>query len=320
MFTTSATAPGDPAVPSEDWFAVTPTLAVVLDGATVRTDTGCAHGAMWYVQQLGAAIVARATDAESLQDVLADSIRHVASLHMNCDLNHPGTPSAAVGIIQQTGDVLRYLVLGDITLVLDMPLEPHPIVVSDPRVSATALEHRHEADQHPIGSAPKLAALLRMKHAELAARNQRDGYWIAATDPNAAQRAITGGAPTASVRQLAMLSDGAARYVDLFNLSSWDTALRILASNGPQWFIDHLVRRIEDADPLGVRYPRNKRSDDATAVYARLAGAMAADALLDDLEVDVPQEGVNELIKRLSDPTIYGDGNLQRVIAERSVG
>jgi hypothetical protein len=47
-------------------------------------------------------------------------------------------------------------------------------------VDKTARAEREEADRHPFGSAEKQAALLRMKHAELAARNQPGGYWVAA--------------------------------------------------------------------------------------------------------------------------------------------
>jgi len=53
MIFTGATVAGDPAIPNEDWTAVTPDLVVMLDGATVRTETGCIHGAAWYARKLG---------------------------------------------------------------------------------------------------------------------------------------------------------------------------------------------------------------------------------------------------------------------------
>jgi hypothetical protein len=54
----------------------------------------------------------------------------------------------------------------------------------------------------------------------------------------------------------------------LFELTDWAGLLDILDEAGP----DEVVRRIraiETADPEGRRWPRNKRSDDATIVYAR---------------------------------------------------
>ncbi|MEO7194302.1 MAG: hypothetical protein ABIZ05_05685 [Pseudonocardiaceae bacterium] len=120
MLFTGATVQGDPAVANEDWTAATPDLVVMLDGATVRTETGCRHGAAWYARKLGAAIIGHAAvRSRPLGQILADAIRDVATLHPECDLTHPGTPSAGVAIVRLEGDVLRYLVLGDVAIVLD---------------------------------------------------------------------------------------------------------------------------------------------------------------------------------------------------------
>jgi hypothetical protein len=112
----------------------------------------------------------------------------------------------------------------------------------------------------------KAAALVRMKHAELAARNVEGGYWIAATDPTAAHHALTGEVPLAEVRQVAVLSDGAARAVDAFGLYDWPGALEVLRDSGPDELIRQ-VRAAEASDPTAARWPRNKISDDATVAY-----------------------------------------------------
>ncbi|GAA2188058.1 hypothetical protein GCM10009848_27610 [Micromonospora lupini] len=140
-------------------------------------------------------------------------------------------------------------------------------VITIDRVDKTARAERDEADRHPFGSAEKQAALLRMKHAELAARNQPGGYWVAAADPFAARHAITGEVPLDSVRRVAVLTDGAARLVALFGLLDWPDVLDVLAQDGPTELISR-VRAIEAADPSCMKWARNKRSDDATAVYA----------------------------------------------------
>jgi hypothetical protein len=315
MRITAATAPGDPATPNEDWFAATPNLIVVLDGATIRTETGCRHGAAWYTRQLGAAILTHTRDDRPLPHALHDAIADVAEQHPGCDLSHPGTPSAAVGIARLTTTDLQYLVLGDVTLVIGA-IDGHAWPVSDPRISATAAVERRAADRYPIGSPEKAAALIPMKHAELAARNTADGYWIAATDPAAAYHSTIGQMSLHEIERLAVLTDGAARYTDLFQLGDWASALRVLESSGPRWFIDKMVRPVETADPLGVRYPRNKRSDDATVVYA-VPTTGPARTLTDDVELQVQEDLADELLRRLNDPRVYGDGNLQRAMAER---
>ena len=86
-------------------------------------------------------------------------------------------------LIRLTEDSLQYLVLGDTTVVVDTTdgIE----VFNDDRVDTTAQAERAEANRYPFGSAQKQAALLRMKHAELALRDQPGGFWLAAAGRHA---------------------------------------------------------------------------------------------------------------------------------------
>ncbi|GGL99949.1 hypothetical protein GCM10012279_16800 [Micromonospora yangpuensis] len=240
---------------------------VVLDGATARTGTGCMHGISWFVAKLGSTLAGLAADLDaSLPSTLMTSIQAVADQHRaTCDLLHPGTPSAVVALLRLNETVLEYLVLGDVTVIIDTADGLQ--VVADDRVDRTARAEREEADRYPFGSAEKQAALLRMKHAELAARNTPGGYWVAAADPTAARYAITGKIPLDTIRRVAVLTDGAARLVALFKLMDWPDVLELLDQHGPTELIRR-VRAFEAADPSCMRWARNKRSDDATAVYA----------------------------------------------------
>jgi hypothetical protein len=320
MFFTGATVAGSPDVPNEDWVATTSDLVVMLDGATVRTETGCRHGAAWYTRKLGAAIIGFAAARSTLlREVLASAICEVATLHdTTCDLAHPGTPSAAVGIARLDGETLRYLVLGDITIVLDT--DSGVTVVSDQRISASAATERAEVDLHLIGTPEKADALIEMKHAELAARNTEGGYWISAADPSAACCALTGEIPMATVRRLAVLTDGAARAVDMFSLHrSWLRALDAIEDVGPDHFLQ-VVREMEASDPLGARHPRNKVSDDATVILARMR---ARQEVTEERSLPPIKERIklaDEFLTRtVNAPGIYGDGNSQRATAERAL-
>lgn len=238
-------------------------LVVVLDGATARTDTGCIHGLSWFVQRLGTAIAEHAGDGPA--DALRAAIASVAKAHKaTCDLAHPGTPSAAVAILHAAGDELHHLVLGDVTVVLDTPTGLRTF--TDDRVSNTALAQREVANRYPIGAPVKAQALVAMKHAELAARNVSGGFWVATHDPSAVEHAITGITPLAEVRRAAVLTDGAARAVRVFGLYDWTGLLDVLATAGPAELIAQ-VRAVEASDPTGLRWPRNKASDDAAVVY-----------------------------------------------------
>lgn len=262
-----ASEPGSPAHANEDWVLTTPNVVAVMDGATARTDTGCQHGVAWFSTQLGAAVVKRAGNpAASLTNALAGAIADVAALHPECDLAHPGTPSAATAVVRIGDYVVEYLVLGDVTVLVEVAGKIQSI--SDERVSQTAQTQRAEADRHPIGSAEKNTAMVGMKRIELAARNTEGGYWVAETNPAAAKHALIGQFPREQVTRLAVLTDGATRALS-FGLMPAADLLDVLDSDGPASVVRH-VRAAERSDPLGARWPRNKRSDDATAVYVRL--------------------------------------------------
>lgn len=236
-------------------------MTAVLDGATVRTDTGCIHGVPWFVENLAGAL-AKSKDDLPPAEALAAAISETAQAHRGtCDLDHPGTPAAAVAIVQAYDDYLRYLVLGDVTIVIE---ENDGLrIVTDERVNATATEERAAADLLPTGSPEKAEALVLMKHAELAARNTQGGYWVAAADPVAVDHAVTGELAIKAIRRLVVLTDGAARAVTTFKLYGWSDLLWALSSAGPGQIINQ-IRDAESVDDAGVCYPRNKVHDDAT--------------------------------------------------------
>ena len=78
--------------------------------------------------------------------------------------------------------------------------------------------------------------------------------------------------PGNSLHRAVLLSDGASRLVDPFQLATWEELLALLAVNGPDELLRQ-VRAAEAVDPEGRQWPRTKRSDDATAVYLVLNDA-----------------------------------------------
>lgn len=137
----TASEPGDAAKAGEDWIHADRDIVIVLDGATVRTDTGWAHGIAWYAAKLGSAIASAAGNRSlELKAVLAHAIACTAGQHRGCDLQHAGTPSAAVGIVRQQANAIEYLVLGDVTLVFDAGRVL--AVITDDRVDAIAVDER----------------------------------------------------------------------------------------------------------------------------------------------------------------------------------
>jgi len=226
----------DPATlrwPNEDFAAVAPGAAVLLDGATTfprGADTGCVHGVAWYAGTLGATLLAAITAEPrvSLRDALAGAIGDVRARHeCSCDLTSPLTPAATVCAIRASGSGIDYLALSDSAIAADRR-EGDPVIVT--------------AGTRPAASA----------------------------EPDAVTAARTGTWPRAGLRGIALLSDGAFRITDRYGLLTWPAALGVIRDDGPAELIRQ-VRAAENADPDCARWPRAKAHDDATIVYWQLS-------------------------------------------------
>jgi hypothetical protein len=265
-----ATVPARPAADNEDFAAVAPSAAVLLDGAGIPAgiESGCVHGVAWFARTLGTALLARACDpaSGSLSGCLRGAIGAVRALHSGtCDLDHPWTPTATVVAIRVRGDELEHLVLTDSSLVLT-EADGATHVVTDRRLDAALGGRRAALDQVPLRD-PGYPAAFREHMATVGAlRNAPGGFWVAAADPAVAEHALTGSCPLSSVESALLISDGASRLADLFGLASWADLAGIVRREGPEELIRQ-VRAVETADPDGVRWRRSKAFDDATVVY-----------------------------------------------------
>ncbi|WP_207782428.1 hypothetical protein [Phytoactinopolyspora limicola] len=251
--------------------AATSHAALVVDGAgtPVGADTGCVHDVAWYSQALGSALIPRlAHTGRSLTDSLAEAISDVAAQHgPDCDLGHPGSPSATVTTVRERDGWLEYLVLADSPLVLD--LSTGIDVICDNRVDLFHQPEPAAMRDHPAGSAEHTAALREYVQAWRQHHNREGGFWSASTTPDAAAHALTGSFPLTDVRAAALLSDGASRLADRFGLLTWRQLLDVLDNDGPAALIQS-TRAAEDSDPNGHRWPRGKSHDDATAIHCRI--------------------------------------------------
>jgi hypothetical protein len=93
-------------------------------------------------------------------------------------------------------------------------------------------------------------------------------FWVASTEPAAAQHALVDSVACESLHRAAVLSDGAIRLVDRFGLLDWSSFLAVLAEQGPDAIIAQ-VRAAEQSDPDGQRWPRGKRHN-ASAAFCQL--------------------------------------------------
>ncbi|GAA3167190.1 protein phosphatase 2C domain-containing protein [Streptomyces virens] len=271
MHVSFASVAGSAHKPNEDFLAVSPRVALVLDGLTSPPElgSGCIHGTPWFVSRLGTQLLREATcrPEAPLADCVAEAITRVADLHRDtCDLSHLGTPSCSVALVREGADTVDHLSIFDSVILLDGPRGLK--VFSDLRVDGYAQQEHKETTRHRIGTPEHQQAVSRLVAAQRPHRNVPDGYWVAAANPAAATNAVTGSVPRAEVTRAAVLSDGASCLAEDYRLTDWAGLLDLLEADGPDELISR-VRQAESTDPSGERWPRYKASDDSTAVFCR---------------------------------------------------
>ena len=240
-----------PGVPNEDYVTAGPNWVVLLDGATAPPGiaSGCVHNVVWVVSQLAGALASGLTTSrDSLPDVLSSAIEAVCAAHADtCDLANPASPSSTVALFRILDDVAEYLVLCDNPLLLKTVNGLTPI--TDDRVARLSIRTYEQARE---------------------LRNQPEGFWVASTKPEAAYQALHGKVPVDQLQRVALLSDGASRYIDRLKLGDWKDLLEVLDNHSPAELIRQ-VRAAEFADVEAGRTkgPRDKPHDDATAVLLR---------------------------------------------------
>ena len=269
--------PARPDRANEDFIAATSDTIVLLDGAGIPAGvaTGCTHGVAWFAQSLGLALLAAVAGQPSiaLPEGLARAIEVVADRHReSCDLTL-GAPSATVVILREVGNGLEYLVLADSTLVLRT--DEGVQVITDDREGQVGQAFRGHMDALPNGTEEHEAALADYIRVMRAHRNTDGGFWVAASEPDAATEAIHGTIPSESVRAALVLTDGATRLMDRFGVLTFSDAVDIVSEEGPAALLRR-TRLAEASDQSGERWPRGKTYDDATVALATLSLAGAA--------------------------------------------
>lgn len=262
MHTELVSEPGDSSCPNEDFASVGLPASgqggslVVLDGVTPpRSATGCLHSVPWFTARLGGALTELTVSLPDvpLTEALSRAISRTAAAHAGtCDLSHPRTPQATVAVARWSGDAVEYLVLSDCALLLQAPDGTVTPVLDD-----------------RLARLPR-ALLASDAIVDTRVRNKEGGFFTAAADPAVAERAVTGSLPRDRVRALAGLSDGAARWAEMFREGDWTDLFTLVRDEGARALVRR-VRERERADRDSRTFlGRGKTHDDATVVFARL--------------------------------------------------
>lgn len=278
MRTETTSENGTPRRPNEDYVSLALPASgeggalVVLDGVTPPVgDDGCVHGVPWYTSRLGGAMLELSGSRRdlTLPQCLEAALSRTAEAHSStCDLSHPRTPQATVVAARWDGEKAEHLVLSDSALLLEhtdgtvTAVLDHRLSELPPHVRALGRHVRTLPRDTPERSEAGAAYVRAVE----GLRNASDGsgFFTAAADPGVAFRAVTGTSPLSGLTALLGVTDGAARWVEVFRLGDWAELFSLVRKEGTAALVSR-VRRAEGDDPHGTSYPRGKTSDDATA-------------------------------------------------------
>lgn len=248
--------------PGQDRWATTERSVIVLDGASAFHPQATPADA--YVDALLAALVDRIDSTEPLPAVLGWAIEQAAE-KVSAE---PGTgPSSTVAIVRNTGQGIEVAVLGDSTIVVGRA-GGHIDRITDDRMSRVAHsereQYRHRLQTGAGYDEHHRATLQTIQAAERAARNHTAGYWIAETDPAAANHAVIHRYSHRAVVWCVLATDGAQRGIDVHDIPWSD--LPTMTTEELRAMLDELHRWEAQDDPTGALLPRAKRHDDKTVI------------------------------------------------------
>jgi hypothetical protein len=278
-FVDALSLPGNPVKPNDDAWAQTARAAVVLDGATslgdplLPGDSDAAWIARFGARRLMAHVQNGDEAREALRSALADAENSFAGLRRRGPKENWENPYASMMFIVEDAAGFGALWFGDCGAIVkrsDTGIE----VVGEAFAKRAAEARRVKMLAEAKGLAPASGANLpEFLGALRAARNlvnSERGGWLFGPDATAADRARSAHIAASPGTTILLASDGFLALVSDYERYDAASLMEAAERKGLEALGEEL-RAIEDGDPEGRRYPRFKKSDDATALLLKLA-------------------------------------------------
>lgn len=273
----SLSLPGDAAKPNEDAFGHDAAAAVVLDGATPLGD-GLMPGpsdAAWIARFGARRLLAHLRDGEgarkAVRGALADAQKSFEALRRHPPEEVWQTPCASMMLAVAGEGGVEFLSFGDCAALVQP--EGGAVMVVGETFDKRAAEAKRaqaiakEKNLSPASglSRPEFLGALR------ATRNRVNSgsSWLFSPDAKAASHASRRIVKTAPGTRLLLASDGFLALASDYGAYGADSLMQAAVEKGLEALGEEL-RAIEAGDAVGDKFPRFKKSDDATALLLRL--------------------------------------------------
>jgi serine/threonine protein phosphatase PrpC len=269
---------GDPAKANEDFLAQGPHAGLVMDGATPLGD-GLMPGpsdAAWIAQFGARRLMAHLTEEKSarkaLRDALADAQKSFEALRRHPPEEKWQTPCASMMLAVPGEGEVEFLWFGDCAALVKQG-DTAVTVVGETFDKRAAEAERARA----IGKEKNLSPAAGLSRPEFigtlrAARNRINSgtYWLFSPDARAAAHVSRRAIKVAPGAMLLLATDGFLALASDYGAYSADGLMAAALSKGLAGLGEEL-RSIEAGDVGGDKFPRFKKSDDATAVLLKIS-------------------------------------------------
>lgn len=275
----SLSLPSDPAKVNDDAFAHEGASAVVTDGATSLGEPLLPgkSDAAWVAHFGCERLMAHVREGQAPEDALGKTLRDTeaefAKLRRRAPNETYEIPCASMMFVSLAGSALRALWFGDCAGLVRNPGEQAEVL-------GEAIAKRAKEREHVT----RLAASLGVDAAGTGVRetflpalkrarnhmNSHPGSWLFSPDARAADHASSTSVAAPEGTIVLLATDGFLALACDYERYTPDSLLDAALARGLEPLGAEL-RVIEESDPAGKRFPRFKKSDDATAVLLRVA-------------------------------------------------
>jgi hypothetical protein len=274
----SLSVPGDPSKPNDDAFAHRARAAVVMDGATGLGESlmpGPSDAA--WVARFGAnRLMAHSEEGLNPHDAVAAALRDTENsfthLRRRMPIETYEIPFSSMMFVAQAISGFDALWFDDCAALVERPGETVELVgdaiKKRARESGRAAALASSLGQSSASAAARDTFLPALRAARNAVNTERGG-WLFGPDARAAGHVASARVSAPSGTIVLLVSDGFLALASDYDRYDTTALMHAVRSKGLE-FLGAELREIEAGDPDGKRFPRFKKSDDATALLFKI--------------------------------------------------
>jgi len=273
--------PGSPDRENDDAMGATTSIAFVLDGVTSLVDsplTPSRSDAAW-IAHLARDLLLKpgAGDATDLRGLLTNVARQLGEAFESQRNRAPAArhelPYTTISIIGVEPGKLHIGFVGDSRILIETADdEVHNFGINPSRTAhETNLARKMIAarKEQKIGHEAMRATVMPELRRSREIVNTPEGFWLLGIDPEVGRHATVTSVALSGPATVLLATDGFYALTEDYERYGDRELIATAQTIGLQTLAREL-RHIEDADPDGARYPRMKKSDDATALLVRI--------------------------------------------------